>query len=66
MLGRVVDAGLLNAVRDFDGRRANRYRLTAEALQVMGVASPEELQQKLTPLVGPDALAKLDRIPTQC
>jgi chromosome segregation and condensation protein ScpB len=53
LLGRLVDAGLLAAMRDSQGRRANRYRLTAAALEAFGVASLEELEEKLRPfLVG--------------
>ena len=55
LLGRLVTTGLLAVVRDSAGRRAHRYRLTTVALEAMGVASPEELQQKLTPLVGRQA-----------
>jgi chromosome segregation and condensation protein ScpB/DNA-binding XRE family transcriptional regulator len=52
LLGRLVTAGLLDVVRDRDGRPANRYRLTTDALQAVGVASPEELRAKLRPLLG--------------
>lgn len=51
-LGRLVNTGLLDAVRTTDEHRANRYRLTTDALQAMGVASPEELRSTLTPLLG--------------
>jgi chromosome segregation and condensation protein ScpB len=59
LLGRLVNAGLLDAVRDSTGNRPNRYRLTPEALQVFEVASLEELRERMTPMVGDDALAKL-------
>ena len=51
VLGRLVDAGFLTVVRDSQGRRPNRYRLTTVALEAFGVASLEELQQKLPPLI---------------
>jgi chromosome segregation and condensation protein ScpB len=51
LLGRLVDAGLLAAVRDGQGRRANRYRLTVLALEAFGVASLEELDEKLRPFL---------------
>lgn len=51
LLGRLVDTGLLTAVRDSQDRRPNRYRLTTVALEAFGVASLEELQQKLRPLI---------------
>jgi len=57
LLGRLVDAGLLTAVRDSEGRRPNRYRLTALALEAFEVASLEELHQKLEPFLGGTALA---------
>ena len=52
LLGRLVDAGFLTAVRDSEGRRPNRYRLTALALEAFEVASLEELHQKLRPFLG--------------
>lgn len=52
LLGRLVNAGFLDVVRARDGNRANRYRLTTDALQAMGVASPEELRATLAPLLG--------------
>jgi chromosome segregation and condensation protein ScpB len=57
LLGRLVDAGLLTAVRDSEGRRPNRYRLTAVALEAFEVASLEELHQKLEPFLGGTAVA---------
>jgi chromosome segregation and condensation protein ScpB len=57
LLGRLVDAGLLTAVRDSEGRRPNRYRLTALALEAFEVASLEELHQKLEPFLGGTTLA---------
>lgn len=51
LLGRLVNAGFLDVIRTSDGRRANRYRLTTDALQAMGVASPEELRATLAPLL---------------
>ncbi len=54
LLGRLVNAGFLDVVRGSDGHRANRYRLTTDALQAMGVASPEELRSTLGPLLGAD------------
>jgi transcriptional regulator with XRE-family HTH domain len=56
ILGRLANAGFLDAVRAGDGKRANRYRLTADALQALGVASPEELGAKLRALAGGHAL----------
>jgi transcriptional regulator with XRE-family HTH domain len=58
LLGRLVNVGLLDVVRARDGNRANRYRLTTDALQAMGVASPEELRATLTPLLGDVGAAK--------
>ncbi|MGP8161717.1 MAG: helix-turn-helix domain-containing protein [Candidatus Dormibacteria bacterium] len=52
LLGRLVDAGFLTAVRDSEGRRPNRYRLTALALEAFEVASLEELHEKLAPFLG--------------
>ena len=52
LLGRLVDAGFLTAVRDSEGRRPNRYRLTALALEAFEVASLEELHEKLRPFLG--------------
>jgi chromosome segregation and condensation protein ScpB len=57
LLGRLVDAGLLTAVRDSEGRRPNRYRLTALALEAFEVASLEELHEKLGPFLGGTAEA---------
>jgi chromosome segregation and condensation protein ScpB len=51
LLGRLVDDGFLAAVRDSQGRRPNRYRLTTLALAAFGVASLEELHEKLEPLL---------------
>jgi chromosome segregation and condensation protein ScpB len=51
LLGRLVDDGFLAAVRDSEGRRPNRYRLTTLALAAFGVASLEELHEKLEPLL---------------
>jgi chromosome segregation and condensation protein ScpB len=53
LLGRLVDAGYLVAVRDDRGRRPNRYRPTELALEAFGVASLEELHRKLEPFLGP-------------
>ena len=47
----------LTAVRDSEGRRPNRYRLTALALEAFEVASLEELHQKLEPFLGGTAVA---------
>lgn len=58
LLGRLVTAGLLEAVRASDGHRENRYRLTTDALQAMGVASPEELRATLAPLLGERAASQ--------
>ena len=52
LLGRLVDAGFLTAVRESEGRRPNRYRLTALALEAFEVASLEELHEKLGPFLG--------------
>ena len=46
-----------SAVRDSEGRRPNRYRLTALALEAFEVASLEELHQKLEPFLGGTAVA---------
>jgi hypothetical protein len=58
LLGRLADAGLLTAVRDSEGRRPNRYRLTALALEAFEVASLEELHEKLRPFLGGTAGAE--------
>lgn len=47
LLARLSDAGYVAAVRDSEGRRPNRYRLTALALESFGVASLEELHEHL-------------------
>lgn len=53
LLGRLFDADLVAAVRD-DSQlgRPNRYRLTVAGLRSLGVASPEELREKLSPHLG--------------
>lgn len=60
LLGRLVNAGFLDAVRATDGHRANRYRLTTAALQALGVASPEELRAKMGELVDAEARTEAD------
>lgn len=47
LLSRLVDAGYITAVRDRDGPRRNRYRLTTLALEALGVASLEELRERM-------------------
>lgn len=47
LLSRLVDAGFVTAVRDREGPRPNRYRLTTLALEAMGVASLEELRARM-------------------
>jgi chromosome segregation and condensation protein ScpB len=51
LLGRLLEAGFLAAVRDSRGRRPNRYRLSTLALEAFGVASLEELHAKLEPFL---------------
>lgn len=53
LLGRLLDADLLAAVRD-DAQlgRPNRYRLSVAGLRMLGAASAEELRQKLQPTLG--------------
>jgi chromosome segregation and condensation protein ScpB len=51
LLGRLVDTGFLTAVRDSQDRPPNRYRLTTVALEAFGVASLQELEQNLPPLI---------------
>ena len=47
LLRRLLDAGYITAVRDSEGPRPNRYRLTTLALEAMGVASLEELRERM-------------------
>lgn len=61
LLGRLVNAGFLDVVRAHDGHRANRYRLTTDALQALGVASPEELRAKLGSFIDDGVPIEADR-----
>lgn len=55
LLSRLTDAGYVAAVRDREGRRPNRYRLTTVALEALGVASLEELHDRVAPMLTGDA-----------